>query len=129
MSWVLGSWESTNKEPLITESWVQVSDMTFEGVGETYSEGKIKNTESLRIVEMSKAFFYIAKVDQNSSPVAFKLIQCEHGNAVFENLSHDFPKRIEYKLIEKDNMVVIVSDGKAKGFTIDFVRSNTSSVN
>jgi hypothetical protein len=96
--------------------------MTLEGVGATYASEKLNSSESLRIVEMSKAVFYIAKVDHNSLPVAFKLVKCSDTHVIFENLDHDFPKRIEYKAITLDKMTVRVSDAKDKGFTINFVR-------
>jgi hypothetical protein len=124
IAWVLGSWESTNQDSVITESWGKVSEITFDGEGATYSEGKLKATESLRMVEMSQSVFYLAKVSHNPLPVAFKLIKCADGNAIFENLNHDFPKRIEYKSTEANSMMVIVSDAKEKGFTVDFIRSN-----
>jgi hypothetical protein len=126
IDWIFGSWKSTNQDSTITENWHQVSDETFEGVGKTYVKGKLKSSESLRIVEMSAAFFYIAKVDHNLLPVAFKLIKCTDENIVFENLTHDFPKRIEYKHTEKNKMLVVVSDGKNQKISINFIRSNTN---
>jgi hypothetical protein len=126
IDWIFGSWKSTNQDSTITENWHQVSDETLEGVGKTYVKGKLKSSESLRIVEMSAAFFYIAKVDHNLLPVAFKLIKCTDENIVFENLTHDFPTRIEYKHTEKNKMLVVVSDGKNQKISINFIRSNTN---
>lgn len=126
VAWVLGAWESTNQDSVMTESWGKVSDVTFEGAGATYFKGMLKATESLRMIEMSQSVFYLAKVSHNPLPVAFKLIKCADGNAIFENLNHDFPKRIEYISTEADSMMVVVSDAKEKGFTVDFIRSNAN---
>ena len=118
INWLLGSWVATIKEQSITESWHKVSEKTIEGIGETFVLGKSKSKESLRIVEMSGGLFYIAKVNHNPVPVAFKLTSCTNKKVIFENINHDFPKRIEYKSITKDKMMVIVSDGKNKGFNM-----------
>jgi len=122
VSWLLGDWQNKNNERKITESWHQVSPETLEGKGVTYDNGQVKSSESLRIVEMSEDLYYIAKVKYNSLPVAFKLTSCSNNKLIFENHSHDFPKRIEYAFVDKGNIKVIVSDGKAKEFSIDFIQ-------
>ena len=76
----------------------------------------------MRLVEMSGEIFFLAKVNHNKRPVAFKLTQCLARTAVFENSDHDFPKKLEYKLISGNKLTVTVSDGHDKGFTINFVK-------
>ncbi len=125
IKWILGLWGYENQSKLTTEHWRKVSDLTIEGEGNSFINGKLKDSESLRIVTMSNAVFYIAKVDHNSLPVAFKMVQCTRNHAIFENFKHDFPKRIVYKAINKDRMKVIVSDGQDKGFTINYIRSDS----
>ena len=78
--------------------------------------------ESLRLVEMSGEVFYVAKVGHNDLPIAFKLTSGSDDRAVFENPQHDFPKRLEYRLTE-GRLVVTVSDGGTRGFTLDFTRT------
>ena len=126
VAWIFGSWEYKNKEQIITESWQKVSALSVEGVGETFTNGVLMSVESLRIVEMSDSLFYIAKVSHNALPVAFKLTSCMATKAIFENKDHDFPKRIEYTLVEKGKMRVDVSDGKSKRFSILFIRVKAS---
>lgn len=126
VSWIFGSWEYKNKDKIITESWNKVSSITLEGNGATYVYGKLKSIESLRIVEMSDSLFYIAKVSHNPLPVAFKLTACTATNAIFENNNHDFPKRIEYKLVEKGKIMVIIGNGESKIFSISFIRTKAS---
>jgi len=122
VQWILGNWQNNDKNTITKEHWQQVSNNTFEGGGETFVEAKIKNSESLRLVLMSGELFYIAKVSHNMVPVAFALTDCRVGYTVFENHQHDFPKRIEYTLVEKNTMKVTVSDGADKGFSIVFVK-------
>jgi hypothetical protein len=122
---IVGAWGAHQGNQIIKESWGKVSKKTIEGSGATYFKEKVKNSESMRIVEMSGSVFYIAKVSHNSVPVAFRLIKCTDKTFVFENNKHDFPKRIEYKFIHKNKMLVNVSDGKGEGITIKFIRKDT----
>ncbi|WP_372870411.1 DUF6265 family protein [Shewanella sp.] len=120
LHWMLGSWQHQHADTSITESWKFVSNLTLEGSGSTYVHGVKKTDESMRVVSMSDDIFYLAKVSQNSLPVAFKLTECSDKNAVFENTTHDFPKRIEYIQVAQGEMNAIVSDGSKEGFTIRF---------
>ena len=123
IDWLLGDWQTSQmNNKITTESWWQVSDYSFEGLGQSLHDGAIKSSESLRLVEMSDAVFYIAKVTHNPMPIAFQLTTCTREEATFENPEHDFPKRIEYSLINAQTIQVYVSDGANKGFTLNFTR-------
>jgi len=95
IQWLLGDWTADDGENIITESWNEVSLVTFEGLGESRSKksNELHTSESLRLIEMASEIFYLAKVDHNDLPVAFKLTQCSSKSAVFENSTHDFPKK------------------------------------
>lgn len=114
-SWLLGHWET---ERGATESWSRVSDDTFEGHG---FDGR--SHETLRLVEMSGAVFFIAKVPHNEMPTSFRLTSCSDDTLVFENPAHDFPRRLEYRR-QYDALQVIVSDGGERGFQLMFHRHN-----
>jgi len=126
VEWLLGNWKSKNSEHLIKESWKQISIKTYEGNGQTYSIKKnmIISSETLRIVEMSGEVFYFAKVASNTLPVAFKLTNCTTQTVTFENLLHDFPKKISYQLNKDKSMTVNVTGEKESGFSIDFIGDN-----
>lgn len=121
LNWLTGKWISEDEKNITIEKWEKISRKTIEGKGITNSkkEKKLINSESLRIVEMSGKIFYIAKVSHNSLPIAFKLIECSKNYALFENPDHDFPKSIEYKLINDNRLIVKVSNEKRE-FQIKF---------
>lgn len=125
ISWLPGTWLAYDEKTVTTETWKIVSAGTYEGIGETRSavNQQLVNAESLRLVEMSGEVFYLAKVTHNEHPVPFKLIEWSDTCAVFANPSHDFPKRLEYRLAAPDQMIVRVSDGNEKGFTLKFQRA------
>lgn len=120
--WLLGAWESRDGEKAFAESWIRLSDTTFEGKGVTTKGAKQIDGESLRLVQMDEGVFYISKVAHNRLPIAFELTVCEPQRLVFENAAHDFPKRLEYVVTGTDTMKVAVTDGKEKGFTLSFRR-------
>lgn len=122
IEWLLGNWESVSSKNIVIESWQKISPQTFEGKGQTSSKATNKVTlkESLRLVEMSDEVFYLAKVGHNQYPVPFKLVECGKDFAFFENTTHDFPNRIEYRLIKGNELVVSVKSNKGKGFKINF---------
>jgi len=126
LTWLIGHWHSENSKLKINESWQRISDKTFEGAGSTYSfkKNKTVSAETLRLVEMSGEIFYVAKVASNDLPVAFKLTNCTANTAIFENLQHDFPKKLSYQLINHNNLTVFVSGEKGKAFSIEFTRQD-----
>ena len=122
IEWLLGTWEAENEGTVTREIWQQVSPATFEGRGEVthLQAGQSGSTETLRLVEMSGAVYYFAKVSHNALPVAFSAIDCSDHTAVFVNPEHDFPTRLAYRLGADGRLVVDVSDGASNGFTLEF---------
>lgn len=124
LRWLLGNWHHADAGKQMTEQWRQVSAQTFEGVGlSRAAAGSAVDTEMLRLAEMSGEIFYLAKVSHNTLPVAFKLTSCDVGTAVFENPSHDFPRRLEYRLMSADRLQVLVRGSGAKSYTLNFHRA------
>jgi hypothetical protein len=105
VEWVLGEWVASPGAVVIREHWHRVSDETFEGESITRSltDDEVVNYETLRLVAMSNAVFYIAKVTHNDLPVPFRLMQCSKDLAVFENPGHDAPQRLIYRLLESSD--------------------------
>ena len=125
VAWLIGTWRAESRDALISETWVAVSDTTYEGRGVTRSrtDGSIRDEEDLRLVAMGDGVFYVAKVAQNERPVAFRLTSCADGRFVFENPAHDFPRRIEYRRVDDARFEAHVSDGGSRGFRLEFSRS------
>lgn len=125
LRWLLGDWVADGSKATFHESWTEVAPHTFEGAGIEHAkpDGAIKGAEVLRLVEMAGGVFYISKVTHNELPVAFRLNQCADGRFVFDNPTHDFPRRLEYLLAPDGGLTVKVSDGADKGFSLNFSRS------
>ncbi|MCT8986211.1 DUF6265 family protein [Shewanella phaeophyticola] len=123
LSGLLGKWQSVQAHSTLQEQWHRVSDNTFEGSGETYTD-QWQHNESLRLLSMPEGIYYLAKVTHNPLPVAFKLTHCKDALAVFENHDHDFPNKIEYHFIDNEHIRVAVSGQDNQGFEIKFTRMN-----
>ncbi|WP_339862653.1 DUF6265 family protein [Paremcibacter congregatus] len=128
LDWLLGNWRAVQDKAIVSESWMRVSDHTFEGSGITQYTGVVKPelVETLLLVEMSGAVYFLAKIDSNPRPVAFKTTHCPTGRAVFENADHDFPQRLDYQLQRDGTLLVTVTDMQAAGFTILYVQQPTT---
>ncbi len=120
--WVLGDWTCTTDKEIASESWNESGEGIFRGRGQiaSKSDSQIRSRESLLLVEMSGEVFYIAKVKENESPVSFRLTVSSSSHAVFENMKHDFPKRLEYRLEGNSELKVTVSDGDKRSFVLHF---------
>ncbi|KAA3619275.1 MAG: hypothetical protein DWQ05_00730 [Calditrichaeota bacterium] len=119
--WLLGEWICSNERNVTSETWKKVSEKTIEGTGKTRSKSQDKpqSFETLRIVEMSGAIYYIAKVAHNPLPVSFRLTSCSDSLSVFENETHDFPTKITYQRFGDTRMKVTVGNNMRE-FSLEF---------
>lgn len=119
--WLQGEWICIGNKADTKEVWQKVSPQTFEGFAATIDKtiGEHKITETLRLVNMSGDIYYIANVEHNELPIAFKLNDSAESIFVFENASHDFPKRIEYRQMPGDSLYVTVGDS-TRSFVVKF---------
>ena len=124
LRWLLGDWATDDRDTTFHEAWTEIGPRTLEGSGveRAKADGAVKSAEALRLVEMAGRVFYISKVSHNELPVSFRLTGCDDGLFVFENPTHDFPRRLEYRRGADGRLTVRVSDGGEKGFTLDFSR-------
>jgi len=122
--WLLGQWQAESGDKRVLETWREVSATTFEGSGVTSAraDAAVLDGEDLRLVAMLDAVFYVAKVAHNPYPVAFRMTGCDAGRLVFENPTHDFPRRLEYTMQPDGRLEVTVSDGAERGFKLQFRR-------
>ena len=118
LDWLLGSWQSDDHQTI--ENWRKVSNTTFEGRTYSVENGQSSHQESLLLSEMGSHIYFIAKPEQNPSPVIFALTSCSSDQVLFQNLTHDFPNNIAYKRINNTHILVEVSDNRGKGFALNY---------
>jgi hypothetical protein len=122
LGWIAGCWESVSKNgtTIIAEQWMKPLAGSMFGMSRTVKSGKLSAYEYLRIVEDDQGINYISRPSQNKVDTAFRLTTSKPGEVVFENLSHDFPQRIIYRLDQTNLHARIEGPRNGKVSGIDF---------
>lgn len=119
LAFIAGSW-AMDGPPRIEEHWMKPAGGTLIGMGRVSGDGKTFFFEFLRIETRSDGIFYVAQ-PKGGPKTDFKLVKSAPGEAVFENLQHDFPKRIVYRRLEDGRLVARTEgDGTEKEKPAEF---------
>jgi Domain of unknown function (DUF6265) len=96
-SWMAGRWCTTSANERSEEVWLAPAGGLMVGMGRTVSVARAKaQFEFLRIEMRDGVPSYLAQ-PQGRPAVEFRQVQGDQRSVRFENLAHDFPKRIEYR--------------------------------
>lgn len=121
VNFLLGTWQIEGKQTY--ESWkMQENKM----IGESY---KVKDdqkyiSETLEIKETEGKVIYTATVmNQNGGKgIPFELVSVKDQLYSFENSTHDFPNKIQYKILSKTELQVNVFGKDGKGFSYKLMK-------
>jgi Domain of unknown function (DUF6265) len=97
LSWISGDWETAPGRMQIDEHWSKVAGGSLIGMSRTVAGSKTVFFEYLRIETRGAEIYYVAHPRARNPGTDFKLVRLNSQEAVFENLAHDFPKRIIYR--------------------------------
>ena len=129
LAWLTGHWHRTTGKQYSEEHWTAPRGGTMLGVGRTIQGGRTVFFEYLRIEDRGKSgVAYVALPKGANKEVAFKLTSLKASRVVFENPSHDFPRRISYWIEKLDDVQMLVAEiddgpnGKGKKATFRFQR-------
>ena len=95
VAWIAGCWDATRNGRHVSEHWMAPEGGTMMGVSRTTAGGKTIEWEFLIIRQGAKGLDYVAK-PSGQPEATFTATRATPGEVVFENLAHDFPKRIIY---------------------------------
>lgn len=101
-----GTWVMQSKVSVTCEEWKRKNSNGFTGISYRV---KGKDTMQLETVELTlkgEEVNYIATTaNQNDSkPVAFKLVEVKGTRFTFSNPQHDFPQRVIYEFVNSDSL-------------------------
>lgn len=126
LSWLAGCWEGNLRGSELNEQWMKPAGGTMLGMGRTVAGGKVREYEFLQIREEADGTInYIAK-PSGQAEASFKLKQLQNNEVIFENVEHDFPQRIIYRLQSDGSLFARIegkSNGKARGFDYPMKRA------
>jgi Domain of unknown function (DUF6265) len=97
LAWISGDWETPPGRMQIDEHWAKVAGNSLIGMSRTVFGGKTVFFEYLRIEARGAEIYYVAHPRARTPGTDFKLVRLTGQEAVFENLAHDFPKRVIYR--------------------------------
>jgi hypothetical protein len=97
LAWISGDWETASGRMQIDEHWTKVAGNSLIGMSRTVAGGKTVFFEYLRIEARGADIYYVAHPRARAPGTDFKLVRLSGHEAVFENLAHDFPKRVIYR--------------------------------
>ncbi|WP_298760448.1 DUF6265 family protein [uncultured Psychroserpens sp.] len=121
LDFLKGTWKIENKDTY--ESWEKKEGLY---IGSSY---KIVNeekhiTETLSIQKLNEEIIYSALVpsQNNGKTISFTLNMEKDDVLSFENLAHDFPKKIQYKKVNDTKIYVKVLGEDDKGFNYFLIK-------
>lgn len=122
LGWMVGDWRACGPKSIVEEHWLGAGDL-LAGVNLTRSPRQA-SFEHLRIAPGPGGPTYYANPGGRPA-VAFVLKASGQDFAVFENLAHDFPKRIAYRR-DGEALVAEATDAAGRGPSWRFLPSAAS---
>jgi len=114
--WLIGNWENTSPDGILTENWQKLNDSTF-SASSYFIKGKdTLHFESIVLAQKGETLTYLATVQgqNDDKPVAFPSTAASDKQLVFENAKHDYPQKITYTK-GANNTVTAEISGKLEG--------------
>ncbi|MFN8010681.1 MAG: DUF6265 family protein [Holophagaceae bacterium] len=119
LAWMAGAWRTTGPVTF-EEHWMAPRGGLMVGMGRTVAKGRAVAFEFLRIETKEGRTAYLASPGGRPA-TRFELTRATADEAVFENLAHDFPKRIIYRRLPDGGLFARVEgDGTEKEKPLEF---------
>ena len=110
VAWLQGCWEAASPERTIEERWMAPRGGSMLGVSRTVRGAELAEYELVVIREQGDRLAYEAH--PSGQPAATFLSETLADAAVvFQNLQHDFPKRVGYERQGRDELVAWIDAG------------------
>lgn len=93
--WMSGTWRTESPKVISEEIWSAANGTLMTGTHRDIRPGKKTWFEFQRIEQRGDALVYVAQPG-GQPPTEFPATKVEASKIIFENPSHDFPKRILY---------------------------------
>lgn len=116
---LVGKWQDVERDHTFFEQWEIVGENHLLGKGYVMASSDTVFIERLEInTEGDQLFYRVGLSNKDASDlVAFRLTSESNSRIVFENESHDFPKRITYEIDDSSTMRVLLTGHEAGEYT------------
>lgn len=109
--WLLGKWMNKSEDGKLLETWTKVNDSLF--IGESYfiKEKDTLHSEKIELKQKGENLLYVSTIkgQNNDKPITFVHKPENEKQLVFENPKNQYPKKIAYKRIAKDRLIIEIS--------------------
>lgn len=114
--WLIGNWENTSPDGVLTENWQKLNDSTFTASSYFIKGKDTIHFESIVLAQKGETLTYTATVkgQNDDKAVAFSSIAESDKQLVFENPKHDYPQKITYTKGANNTLTAEIS-GKLEG--------------
>lgn len=114
--WLIGNWENTSPDGILTENWQNVNDSTFNAESYFIKGKDTLHFESIVLAQKGETLRYIATVkgQNDGKPVTFNSTSETENKLIFENPQHDYPQKITYTKGANNTLTAEIS-GKLQG--------------
>jgi len=113
LSWIAGDWQTApGARAQIEEHWTLPAGGTMIGMGRTVVGDKTAEFEFLRIEQRGDEIYYVANPNANCPQTDFKLTRLAGHEVIFENPTHDYPKRVMYRKGSDGSLVASIDAGE-----------------
>ena len=121
---LLGTWKIENKQTF--EAWQKISDTEFKGMGYKLVNGEklIKETLSIKLQNDQVIYQALVPNQNNGATISFIFQSANTELLSFENPDHDFPKKIQYKLVSDSKVLVNVLGDNDEGFSYYMIKQD-----
>ena len=111
VAWLQGCWEAASAERTVEEHWMAPRGDSMVGVSRTVRGRELAEYELVVIREQGDQLAYEAHPSGQPS-ATFVSHAVTDTAVVFQNLKHDFPKRIGYERGQKDRLRIGEPEGR-----------------
>ena len=110
-SWLIGEWQNTSSEGILTETCEKLNDSTYAGKSFFVMGKDTVSSETIRLEQHGKTLLYIPTVknQNNEQPISFVQTSSSTNHMIFENPKHDFPQLISYTQTNKTSLTAEIS--------------------
>ena len=121
VEFLVGTWKIEGKQNY--ESWAK-EDNRLTGQSYKIENGQKVVSETIELKKVENQIVYTAKVfDQNEGKsIPFILKSSKNDLFSFENPTHDFPKKIQYQILNEHKLYVSVLGEDDKGFSYHLIK-------
>ncbi|KFF06126.1 DUF6265 family protein [Flavobacterium reichenbachii] len=114
--WLIGNWENTSPDGILSENWQKLNDSTFSAASYFIKGKDTLHFETIVLAQLGETLTYKATVkgQNDEKPVFFPSTAASEKQLIFENAKHDYPQKITYTKGANNTLTAEIS-GKLDG--------------